>query len=207
MTIRPLRPRSRRTPHPFTHATMMSSINSVAAVVLLLQALASASAFMPPPKNSPSIKTTDLSKSGLGGFDVIAKTNKKFIEGSAPIPKGGVIGAKKVVTSPPPKKVTVVAPSKKVAAVAPPKKVAAVASPKKVAVVTKGDMKNNVASVGKDARKGAKSPRSADETSDPTKTPWSTILLSFLIPWRNPNSIFLYMLLAVSILGKMNEHP
>jgi hypothetical protein len=45
------------------------------------------------------------------------------------------------------------------------------------------------------------------ESSSRTQTPWSTILLSFLIPWRNPNSIFLYMLLAVSVLGKLNEHP
>ena len=37
------------------------------------------------------------------------------------------------------------------------------------------------------------------------ETPWSTILLSFLIPWRNPNSIFLYLLIIVSVLGKMNE--
>ncbi|KAL7445904.1 hypothetical protein ACHAXM_011723 [Skeletonema potamos] len=37
------------------------------------------------------------------------------------------------------------------------------------------------------------------------ETPWSTILVSFLIPWRNPNSIFLYLLIIVSVLGKMNE--
>jgi hypothetical protein len=36
-------------------------------------------------------------------------------------------------------------------------------------------------------------------------TPWSTILVSFLIPWRNPNSIFLYLLIIVSVLGKVNE--
>ncbi|KAL3810846.1 hypothetical protein ACHAXA_007501 [Cyclostephanos tholiformis] len=90
----------------------MFSIKCGAAVVLLLQALTSASAFFPPPKNSPSIKTSDLSKSGLGGFDLIAKTNKKFIEISAPTTKGGVVvskkaAIKKVVASPPPKKVTV----------------------------------------------------------------------------------------------------
>jgi len=38
------------------------------------------------------------------------------------------------------------------------------------------------------------------------ETPWSSILVSFLIPWRNPNSIFLYLLIIVSVLGKMNEH-
>ena len=37
------------------------------------------------------------------------------------------------------------------------------------------------------------------------ETPWSSILLSFLIPWRNPNSIFLYLLIIVSVLGKINE--
>lgn len=37
------------------------------------------------------------------------------------------------------------------------------------------------------------------------ETPIGTILISFLIPWRNPNSIFLYMLIIVSVLGKMNE--
>ena len=37
------------------------------------------------------------------------------------------------------------------------------------------------------------------------ETSWSTILLAFLTPWRNPNSIFLYLLIIVSVLGKMNE--
>jgi hypothetical protein len=41
----------------------------------------------------------------------------------------------------------------------------------------------------------------------PTQTPWSTIILSFLIPWRNPNSLFLYMFIIVSVLGKLNENP
>jgi hypothetical protein len=54
---------------------------------------------------------------------------------------------------------------------------------------------------------GAKNNVKQVESSSRTQTPWSTILLSFLIPWRNPNSIFLYMLLAVSVLGKLNEHP
>jgi hypothetical protein len=54
---------------------------------------------------------------------------------------------------------------------------------------------------------GAKNNVKQVESSSPTQTPWSTIFLSFLIPWRNPNSIFLYMLLAVSVLGKLNEHP
>ncbi len=118
------------------------------AVVLLLQALASASAFFPPPKNSPSIKTSDLSKSGLGGFDLIAKTNKKFIEGSTPPPpKAGVVVAKKV-------------PIKKVAAAGPP--------PKKALAVAKSGIKTNkvASAVGKSVGKGAKS-ADTDEA-----TPW-----------------------------------
>ena len=172
------------------------------AVVLLLQALASASGFMPPPKNSPSIKTSDLSKSGLGGFDLIAKTNKKFIEGStspSPPPKAGVVVAKKVpikkvvATSPPPKKALAAAPQKKVAVVS--QKKVAVVSQKKVAIVAKGGTKAKVTTLGMDGGKVA-----------PTETPWSTILVSFLIPWRNPNSIFLYMFLIITVLGKMKEH-
>ena len=117
------------------------------AVVLLLQALASASAFFPPPKNSPSIKTSDLSKSGLGGFDLIAKTNKKFIEGSAPpSPKAGAVVAKKV----------------------PIKKVVASSSPPKMVAVAKNGMKTNKAAsvVSKSVGKGAKT------TNNDEATPW-----------------------------------
>ena len=111
-----------------------------------MQALASASAFFPPPKNSPSIKTSDLSKSGLGGFDLIAKTNKKFIDGSAPPPpKGGVVVAKKV-------------PIKKVVASPPPKKVAAAKS---------GTKTNKAVSVvSKNVGKGART------TNNDEATPW-----------------------------------
>lgn len=48
---------------------------------------------------------------------------------------------------------------------------------------------------------------SNNESSDPSKIPWSKVILAFLIPWRNPNSLFLYMLLIVSVLGKLNEQP
>lgn len=48
---------------------------------------------------------------------------------------------------------------------------------------------------------------SNNEASDSSKIPWSKVILAFLIPWRNPNSLFLYMLLIVSVLGKLNEHP
>jgi hypothetical protein len=36
-------------------------------------------------------------------------------------------------------------------------------------------------------------------------TPWSSILVAFLNPLRNPNSLFLYLLIIVSVLGKLNE--
>mmetsp|Transcript_5699 Transcript_5699/g.14236 ORF Transcript_5699/g.14236 Transcript_5699/m.14236 type:complete len:187 (+) Transcript_5699:110-670(+) len=40
--------------------------------------------------------------------------------------------------------------------------------------------------------------------SEPTKTSWSSIILAFLTPWRNPNSIFLYLLIIVNVLGTLN---
>ena len=192
--------------------TIMFSIKCGVAVVLLLQVLASTSAFISTASTGgvkssraavdtrcyanqkladQSIKPSDLSRSGLGGFDLIARTtNKKFATGSGSAPaKGGVVAKKsppKVVSSPP-KKVTVVAPPKKITA-------------------SKGGIKTNMAPLSKNIGKAAKS-TSNDEESDPTTIPWSRILVSFFIPWRNPNSIFLYMLLAVSVLGKLNEHP
>ena len=48
---------------------------------------------------------------------------------------------------------------------------------------------------------------SKNKESVPTEISWSKIILAFLIPWRNPNSLFLYMLLIVSVLGKLNENP
>lgn len=38
------------------------------------------------------------------------------------------------------------------------------------------------------------------------ETPLASILLAFLNPLRNPNSLFLYLLVIVSVLGKMNEN-
>lgn len=49
--------------------------------------------------------------------------------------------------------------------------------------------------------------KSNSEASEPTKTPWSTIILAFLTPWRNPNSIFLYLFLIVQVLGTLNATP
>ena len=37
-------------------------------------------------------------------------------------------------------------------------------------------------------------------------TPLGSILLAFLNPLRNPNSLFLYLLVIVSVLGKINEN-
>ena len=190
---------------------IMFSIKCGVAVVLLLQVLASTSAFISTASTGgvkssraavdtrcyanqkladQSIKPSDLSRSGLGGFDLIARTtNKKFASGSGSAPaKGGVVAKKSLpkVVSSPPKKVTVVAPPQKITA-------------------SKGGIKT-IAPLSKNLGKAAKT-TSNDEESDPTKIPWSRILVSFLIPWRNPNSIFLYMLLAVSVLGKLNEHP
>ncbi|KAL7461402.1 hypothetical protein ACHAXS_001823 [Conticribra weissflogii] len=39
-----------------------------------------------------------------------------------------------------------------------------------------------------------------------SSTPWSKIFLAFLNPLRNPNSLFLYLLLIVTVLGKINEN-
>lgn len=120
---------------------------------------------------------------GMGGFDLFSKMKKSVsISSSAPAStkKNGVVNISK-------KK----APSTKVASSPPNKK-----SIIKVNVINK-----NLGKVG------AKNNVKQVELSSPTQTPWSRIFLSFLIPWRNPNSIFLYMLLAVSVLGKLNEHP
>jgi hypothetical protein len=73
---------------------------------------------------------------------------------------------------------------------------------KKTAPVKKSNVKNaakNNAPVKKQPTGSVFDVKMSEET------PIGTILISFLIPWRNPNSIFLYMLIIVSVLGKMNE--
>ena len=151
----------------------MFSIKFSTAVVLLSQVLASASAFIPPSAShsttnprllfagdtrryanqklaDQSIKPSDLSKAGLGGFDLISKTNKKFMEGSsgASAKEGGVVVVVASKKAPPPTKV-----------VSPPQK--------KVTAATKGGIKTNkVTAVSKDAGKVSKS------TSDDELTPW-----------------------------------
>lgn len=66
--------------------------------------------------------------------------------------------------------------------------------------------KSNVKNVAKNNAPVKKQPTgSVFDVKMSEETPIGTILISFLIPWRNPNSIFLYMLIIVSVLGKMNE--
>lgn len=69
---------------------------------------------------------------------------------------------------------------------------------KKTASAKKGNVKN-AAPVKKQPTGSVFDVKMSEET------PIGTILISFLIPWRNPNSIFLYMLIIVSVLGKLNE--
>lgn len=145
---------------------MMFSIKFRTAVVLLLQVLASASAFIPPSAShganprlfagdtrryanqklaDQNIKPSDLSKAGLGGFDLISKTNKKFMEGSGASAKGGVVVASK--KAPPPTKVG--SPSQK-----------------KVTAAKGGIKTNKATTVSKDVGKVSKS------TSNDEATPW-----------------------------------
>ena len=79
-------------------------------------------------------------------------------------------------------------------------------APKKSVAKSSSMKSKKVASKSNVAKKKTQTTASK-EVSDPTKTPWSTIILAFLIPWKNPNSIFLYMLIAVSVLGQLNDTP
>ncbi len=65
--------------------------------------------------------------------------------------------------------------------------------------------KSNIKSAANASAKKTQPTGSVFRVKMSEETPWSTILVSFLIPWRNPNSIFLYLLIIVSVLGKMNE--
>jgi hypothetical protein len=38
------------------------------------------------------------------------------------------------------------------------------------------------------------------------RIPASKMLLAFLTPWRNPNSIFLYMILIINLLAEVKKH-
>ena len=170
--------------------------------------MASASAFTPPSSlsiDAGAIRTLPSSRgprrplstgdnnntrryaNGIGGFDLFSKTKKSSVSISSSVPASTMKG--------------VINTSKKKAL---PTKVASSPPPNKKNI----NKSNTVNVINKNSGKvGAKNNVKQVESSSRTQTPWSTILLSFLIPWRNPNSIFLYMLLAVSVLGKLNEHP
>ncbi|KAL3802982.1 hypothetical protein HJC23_011605 [Cyclotella cryptica] len=76
-----------------------------------------------------------------------------------------------------------------------------------------GDKKNTSKRTSKISKKTSASAKPAKGTAKSvfsrpalsSDTPWSTILVAFLNPLRNPNSLFLYLLLIVSVLGKLNE--
>ena len=46
--------------------------------------------------------------------------------------------------------------------------------------------------------------KKTNETKE--KVPASKMLLAFLTPWRNPNSIFLYMILIINLLAEVKKH-
>ncbi|CAJ1947905.1 unnamed protein product [Cylindrotheca closterium] len=47
--------------------------------------------------------------------------------------------------------------------------------------------------------------RAAKKAEEKEKTPPLTLFISYMTPWRNPNSIFLYMFLVVYLLGSYSE--
>jgi hypothetical protein len=55
-------------------------------------------------------------------------------------------------------------------------------------------------------KKGKEAEESSTSGSRKKLDPIELILL-FMTPWRNPNSIFVYMFLILYVLGKMNETP
>jgi len=71
--------------------------------------------------------------------------------------------------------------------------------------ITKSSIKSKK-SISKNVKSVESTGKNVSESTT-TNTPWSTIILAFLIPWKNPNSLFLYMIIIVSVLGKMNETP
>ena len=69
-----------------------------------------------------------------------------------------------------------------------------------------GGMKkiNNIKSKKKVTSKKKKSTVTGNDAK--ADLDWGKIIVAFLTPWRNPNSIFLYMLIILNILGNMNPH-
>lgn len=57
------------------------------------------------------------------------------------------------------------------------------------------------------AKKKGKEVGEASASGDKKKLDPLELILLFMTPWRNPNSIFVYMFLILYVLGKMNETP
>ena len=69
-------------------------------------------------------------------------------------------------------------------------------------VITKNTTKKVMKSTNKTKTKISSNISSSAPKAD---IDWPTIIAGFLTPWRNPNSIFLYMLIILTVLGKYNE--
>lgn len=78
------------------------------------------------------------------------------------------------------------------------------AGKKKVSTVT--ETKTVAKKAAATPKKAAPKTAEAVSTGKTTQTDWGDIMLAFLTPWRNPNSIFLYMLIGVSVLGEINKN-
>ena len=61
-----------------------------------------------------------------------------------------------------------------------------------------------VPSVSLSAKKGKASNEADGDGKKKVIDPLELFIL-FMTPWRNPNSIFIYMLIILNVLGKMNE--
>eukprot|EP00562_Extubocellulus_spinifer_P029837 CAMPEP_0178706978 /NCGR_PEP_ID=MMETSP0699-20121125/15727_1 /TAXON_ID=265572 /ORGANISM="Extubocellulus spinifer, Strain CCMP396" /LENGTH=116 /DNA_ID=CAMNT_0020354879 /DNA_START=107 /DNA_END=457 /DNA_ORIENTATION=- len=63
-----------------------------------------------------------------------------------------------------------------------------------------------MSSVSLSAKKGKTSSETDGDGKQKVVDPLELFIL-FMTPWRNPNSIFVYMLIILNVLGKMNEVP
>mmetsp|Transcript_9194 Transcript_9194/g.11344 ORF Transcript_9194/g.11344 Transcript_9194/m.11344 type:complete len:117 (+) Transcript_9194:175-525(+) len=52
----------------------------------------------------------------------------------------------------------------------------------------------------------AKKGKSENDTSEKKKLDPVELFFAFMTPWRNPNSIFIYMLIILNILGNMKDN-
>lgn len=69
-----------------------------------------------------------------------------------------------------------------------------------------GGMKKNIKSKKKVITSKKKEKTTVTGNDAKADLDWGKIIVAFLTPWRNPNSIFLYMLIILNILGNMNPH-